>query len=53
MFILFIQSSNKHETFLHFKDLDTVDISELDNLCDGDYLVNNLPKTIYIFIHFK
>lgn len=35
------------------KDLDTVEIADLDNLFDADYLVNSLPKTIFLFVHFK
>ena len=37
----------------YLKDLDTFEIHELESRNDVEYLAANIPKVIYLFIHFK
>lgn len=36
-----------------FKELGTYDLNELESRIDVEYLANNLPKTIYLFVHYN
>lgn len=36
-----------------FKEFENYDLAELESRNDVDYLANNLPKILYIFVHFN